>query len=211
MQQQQQNELDTESNVLNPEFYFPFPLEIVENILLQLVHLDVAKGFQLVNGLNRFTRNGPLRKKILFEPTNGFDMDNAARRGLTSLLDWWLKESGLDRRELVYSRRGVEWTTENNHVHVVEWFYKAELWLDVRWVVDTANSHGRLDVLRWLKKKKIPLKYGKNPIEVAFKQNHPQVMEWWLFESGEPLVFSIFATDMVMRIVKERKQGAFFL
>jgi hypothetical protein len=173
---------------MEQELYLPFPIEIVESILHQLLFVDFNDGFRAINGLNRFTHNSPLRKQIII---SGLDMDNAARRGQILLLDWWLKESGYTKSKLPFTNLAFEWAIKENHIHVLEWFRKAKLISDTKCIVDSANLFGRINVLEWLKHNGFSLQYKINPIDLAAVYEYEQVIWWWAYKSGEPLIFKM--------------------
>jgi len=182
-------------------YIYNLPLEIVEHVIKQLVATDATEAFKIVNGLNRFTRYSPFRKAILLDKANGFDMDFAAENGLVSLLDWWLYESGLEISQLSFSDKGLEGAVKNNHIPVLDWFYKNGL-IKTCVVVDAANFYGSMEVLRWIKKRRLPLLCSRSPVDVAYERNMPKVMQWWINESEEPLTWSACPFDMYMNVSK---------
>jgi hypothetical protein len=158
------------------------PIEIIEDILLKY------GSFTLVNGLNRFFHNNSYVKKKLFL-ANCPSMDLASAKGNVALLQY--HKDLFPVSELHYSEMAMGFASENNHVHVLEWFLRSSL--PLKWneyALDAANRNGHLKVLEWFLISSLRMKWTKSPVDIARKSGNAELEKWWFMKSGQPVVYN---------------------
>ena len=60
--------------------------------------------------------------------------------------------------------------------------------------VDGICKYGKVDILQWLMKNKIPFKYSQKALAIASEHGHVNILDWWL-KSGLPFKYDHTAID----------------
>lgn len=176
------------------------PQEIIEYIFEIAAVDDPLVAFKNINNLNRSYRHSYTRNKIL-KTYHQFSLDEAARKGHVSLLNWWIHESNVSRDRLPYTSKAIASAAENGNVKVLNWFdRKQSLPFKIdHTAIPLATKNGHLHVLKWFLKKHFDfgkLWRGTSPFTIAVRNGHMDIVTWWL-KTGQ---LSVITPDLTLWI-----------
>ncbi|KAJ3359345.1 hypothetical protein GGF32_009468 [Allomyces javanicus] len=90
-------------------------------------------------------------------------MNCASFQGHVAVLDWWLRESGV---ELLYTAAALGNASRQARTNVLEWWKQSGLPL-------------KIDVLEWTVHAGLPIRQNNDAMDVASAHGHIDVLEWW--------------------------------